>query len=190
MEAIDRVAQYLADNVQTLRKKRGFSQEQLAAHAQIPRSTLTHIESGAGNPSLKNLTKLSGALGIGIEELLSRPRSAVSHLAASEITVERRSQGKALIHKLLPDKIKGLEIDRFELQTGTTMSGHPHLSGTKEYLVTMTGEVTVHVAGEAFRVRKGDVLAFPGDQRHSYRNSGPRGQAVAISVVIPVPAEV
>jgi len=30
------------------------------------------------------------------------------------------------------------------------------------------------------------VLAFPGDQRHSYRNPG-SGPAASISVVVPVP---
>ena len=190
MEEIDPISKYLADNIQSLRKKKGFSQDQLAARAQIPRSTLTHMESGMGNPSLKNLAKISGALGIGIEELLSRPRSGVSFLSASEIPVEQRNRGTAVVYKLLPDKVKGLEIDRIELQPGTTMLGRPHLAGTKEYLMTMVGEITIQVAGEVFRVAKGDVLAFPGDQRHSYRSSGPRGRAVAISVVIPVPVQV
>ena len=49
----------------------------------------------------------------------------------------------------------------------------------------LQGEVTVHVAGERFLVKRGAVLAFPGDQAHSYRNSG-SGAAIAVSVVVPV----
>ena len=69
------------------------------------------------------------------------------------------------------------------------MSGHPHVAGTKEYMVGVAGKITVQVAGEDFLVKPGDVFAFPGDQRHSYRNSGMQ-VAVALSIVVPVPAHI
>jgi transcriptional regulator with XRE-family HTH domain len=179
------IPRYLADNLVHLRKTRGFSQQQLARLAEIPRSTLTHIESGSGNPSLQNLVRLSAALQVGVEELLSRPRNAVELIAPEDIPMQRRTNGRALIYKLLPDKVKGLEVDRIELEPGTTMGGHPHLAGAKEYLHVVQGEFTVHVAREQYVVKRGAVLAFPGDQAHSYRNSG-ASTAVAFSVVIPV----
>lgn len=37
-------------------------------------------------------------------------------------------------------------------------------------------------SGTAYRVQEGDVLAFPGDQAHSYSNTGNR-KAVCVSVV-------
>ena len=147
MKKADVLSTYLAENILSLRRKRGFSQDRLAREAGIPRSTLTHIESGLGNPSLTNLSKISAALRGGVEELLSRPRSDCQLEVASEVPVEKRSQGRALLYKLLPDKIKGLEIDRLELEGEATMGGHPHLTGTKEYLVTLSGEIFVYVAG-------------------------------------------
>jgi XRE family transcriptional regulator, regulator of sulfur utilization len=65
------------------------------------------------------------------------------------------------------------------------MVGYPHLPGAKEYFSVLQGEVTVAVAGERFAVKKGEVLAFPGDQPHSYRNSG-SSLAIGISMIIPV----
>lgn len=186
----DQAALYLAENVQQLRKRKGFSQKQLAELAELPRSTLTNIESGTANPSLRNLSKLSQALGIGIEELLSRPRHQISHIPAAEVPVQKRSGGLATVHKLLPDRIKSIEIDRFELKAGASVTGHPHVAGTKEYLMVLSGELVVHVAGEKFHIQQGDVLAFPGDQRHSYRNPAGGSKGVAISVVIPIPATV
>lgn len=185
MEANKKVPRYLADNIVNLRKKRALSQDQLAKLAEIPRSTLTHIESGSGNPSLQNLVRISAALQVGIQELLSRPRSECDLLSANEVPVIRRSQGKVLVYKLLPDKVKGLDVDKVVMEIGSTMGGHPHLTGAKEYLTVLRGTMTVHVAGEQFEVRSGAVLAFPGDQPHSYRNTG-SSEAVAISVVIPV----
>ena len=170
-----------------LRNKAGLTQNQLATRSGVPRSTLTNAESGDGNPSLKNLVKISSALGVGIEELLSRPRRECSLVSAGEISVQNKSGGQVQVHKLMPDKIKGLDIDRIEFASGAVMSGHPHLEGTKEYLTVIQGEIAVHVAGSRFEVRKGDVLAFPGDQPHSYRNLK-QSPSIALSIVIPVPA--
>lgn len=178
-----KVPRYLADNILTLRKKKSLSQDRLARLAEIPRSTLTHIESGSGNPSLQNLVKISLALQVSIEELVSRPRNECELLSPDQVPVQRR--GRTLVHKLLPEKVKGLEVDKLEMEQGATMGGHPHLTGAKEYLTVVQGEVTVHVAGESFVVKRGSVLAFPGDQAHSYRNTG-SGSAVAMSVVVPV----
>lgn len=186
MDELGRVSQYLGFNIESLRAKAGLSQARLESKAQIPRSTLTNIESGQGNPSLTNLVKISNALGVGIEELLSRPRTECSLMAAADVQIQKRSGGQIQIHKLLPDKIKGLEIDRIEFAADAITGGHPHLEGTKEYLTVIQGEIAVHVAGERFQVKKGDVLAFPGNQPHSYRNMK-AGVSIAISVVIPVP---
>ncbi len=86
----------------------------------------------------------------------------------------------------MPDKVRGIEIDKLEIKANSSMSGRPHLQGTKEYLMTLEGEVTVSVAGGNYAVGSGDILAFPGDQKHGYRNTG-SGQAVALSVVLPLP---
>src|SRR6056297_48843 len=181
-----RVSGYLAANVRSLRRRRNMSQEQLALRAGMPRSTVTNIESGGANPSLGNLALLSTALGVGIEEILSRPRSECQLLRAAGVPVRSRGHGAVRLRKLLPERVRGMELDRLEIAAGASMAGTPHVAGTNEYLYCLAGEVTVIVAGEAFVVGAGDVLAFPGDQAHSYRNRG-RKAADAVSVVVPIP---
>lgn len=186
MKPLEKTARYLARNVAGLRKTKGWSQQQLARAAGVPRTTLTHVESGSANPSLSNLVKISSALQVGIEELLSRPRSDSRLIPADEVPVDRKKGGAVRLFRLLPDPIQGLEIDRLELEAGASMVGTPHVLGTKEYLTPIQGSVEVIVAGESFLARKGSVLAFPGEQAHSYRNPG-ESTAKAISVVVPVP---
>lgn len=187
MENVAQVSAYLAQNIRYIRAQKHFSQQQLADLAGIPRTTLTNLESGLGNPSLHNLIKLSAALGVGVEELLSRPRSGCVLIAAGDVPVQQRSQGQVQIYELLPDKIKGIGIERMEFSPQAMMAGHPHLPGSKEYMTVIQGEVAVYVAGEHHVVKAGAVLAFPGNQPHSYINTQVT-PAVAISVVIPVPA--
>lgn len=186
-DSIDSLAGNLAAHLLALRRERGWSQRQLAERAEIPRSTIANMESGGGNPSLANLARAAAALGVGIEELLARPRSACTLVRADDVVVRSRSRGRVRIHKLLPERVHGLEIDRLDLVGGASMGGTPHVLGTKEYCYCLDGTLQVLVAGRAFELVAGDVLAFPGDQRHSYRNPG-RSAAVALSVVVPVPA--
>lgn len=101
-----------------------------------------------------------------VVDLLSKPRRALVHIRAGDIPVLEKANGKARIHKLLPDKIRGLNIDLIELEAGANMPGHPHLQGTNEYLYVAEGEFTVFVSGIASVLRKGDMLAFEGDQAH------------------------
>ena len=180
------VSAYLAHNLAQLRKGKNLSQAQLSQRAGIPRSTITHMESGEGNPSLANLCKLAGALNVSIEELLSRPRNACTLLKADQVPVLERSSGKVRVHKLMPDKVRGIELDRVEIRSGSSMGGKPHVRGSKEYLMTLEGTVVVSIAGTDYRVETGDVLAFPGDQKHAYRNPE-SSAAVALSVVLPMP---
>ncbi len=188
MDLISETASNLAENLRYLRHKKGLSQQELAKRASIPRTTLTHMESGQGNPSLQNLIKVSTTIGVGIEELLSRPKTDATLIPAKEVPLKQLSGGQVNIFKLLPDSLKGFVMDRMVFAPQSRMGGHPHLPGTREYLTVLNGEMTVYISGERFTVAPGDVLAFAGNQAHSYANHGHQPTEV-LSVVIPVPDE-
>lgn len=175
------IAGALAANVRSLRSARGLTQAQIAKLAGVPRATWANLETGSANPTLSVLHAAARALGVSLEELLSPPRAAVTHHLAASLAIQER--GAVRIRKLLPDPLPATMIDRMELAPGGRMTGVPHTAGTREYLTVESGEITVAVGGERFVVAPGDVLAFRGDQRHSYANLGAR-PAIGYSVVI------
>ena len=65
------------DNVQTgrliaeLRKKQGFTQQQLADKLNLSNKTISKWESGSGCPDISNLPVLAEALEISVDELLN-----------------------------------------------------------------------------------------------------------------------
>ncbi len=183
MRAMDgeKIAAQLAKNVKQLREARGMTQHQMAKLAGVPRATWGHLESGDANPTLGVLHRAAMALQVSIEELISAPRAACSHYPKG--TLPTRTPGQALVRKLLPDPIPGMEIDRIEVAPGGRMTGVPHTPGTREYLTCEAGEILLVVSGERFRLEPGDVAVFRGDQRHSYNNPGQR-PAVGYSVVV------
>ena len=60
----------LGDNIKHLRKKRNMSQEQLAMEAKLDLTTVSEIESGLRNPSVKTLAKFAKALNTTPSDLL------------------------------------------------------------------------------------------------------------------------
>jgi transcriptional regulator with XRE-family HTH domain len=55
--------------IKSLRQKEKISQEKLAEMADLHRTYINLVESGKRNISLKNINKLSKALGVNLEEL-------------------------------------------------------------------------------------------------------------------------
>jgi transcriptional regulator with XRE-family HTH domain len=181
----DDLGDRIGRNVKQLRQARGLTQAQLAKIAGVPRATWTNLESGAANPTVAVLRRAANALQVSVEELLSVPRAECELFALGVLPT--RQQGQATVRKLLPHAIPGMEMDRIELPAGGRMVGVPHTPGTREYLTCERGELVLTAAGEDWRLQTGDVIAFRGDQRHSYRNPGAR-IAVGYSVVVLAPA--
>ena len=65
------------DNIKTgrliaeLRKKQGFTQQQLADKLNLSNKTISKWESGSGSPDISNLPVLAEALEISVDELLN-----------------------------------------------------------------------------------------------------------------------
>ncbi len=168
-------------NVKQLREARGATQAQMAKLAGVPRATWANLESGAANPTLAVIDRVATALQVTLEELVAVPRASARRYLRAELPIRQR--GDVSVRKLLPDPIPGMEIDRFELPPGARMTGVPHTPGTREYLTCESGQITLVASGERFDLGPGDLVAFHGDQRHSYANPGTKA-AVAYSVVV------
>jgi quercetin dioxygenase-like cupin family protein len=148
---------------------------------------VTHIESGSGNPSLRNLIKVADALRVSIEELLARPRTEVQLTRSVDLSSVTRSRGAARITQILPDPISGMSIERVEIEAGGRLVGAPHVQNSKEYITVVSGGLEISVAGQTHRLKTGDVIAFPGDQPHRYVSVG-RGRVRFLSVVAIAPS--
>jgi transcriptional regulator with XRE-family HTH domain len=175
------LADRLARNVKQLREARGLTQAQMAKIAGLPRATWANLESGAGNPTLAVLSRVAFACSVSFEELVAAPRAACQFYPRGSLPT--RERGQAIVRKLLPDAIPGTEIDRMELPPGGRMVGVPHTPGTREYLTVESGRIVLVAAAEKWELGPGDVVAFRGDQRHSYSNPA-RTVAVGYSVVV------
>lgn len=183
---VDKAAQNIASNLTKLRKLKNLSQTQLAKLAGMTRASIAAIESGSSNPSLELLIKLSACLKISIDEMISAPKAECVFIKADDVPLDRRSKNGVTLKKLLPDKIPATDMDELILEAGALLTGSPHIEGTREYFTCVRGQIKVAVLRQIYILNKGDVLAFPGDKPHSYKNEG-ASSAQGISVVFFTP---
>jgi transcriptional regulator with XRE-family HTH domain len=174
----------LSRNMFHLRQARKLSQGDLASLSGLPRSTVTHIESGSGNPSLRSLIKVANALEVSIEELLARPRTEVHLVRSVDLPSTTKSKGAVRITQLLPDPIPGVSIERIEIEAGGQLGGAPHVPYSKEYITVLGGSLEISVAGQTHKLARGDLLAYPGDQPHHYDNTGSKKVAFLSVLVV------
>lgn len=175
------VAAHLGRNIRQLREARSLTQAQIAKLAGVPRATWANLESGAANPTLAVMHRVAAALQVTLEELVAVPHSGTTFHPSGSLPVKAR--GAARVHKLLPDAIPGMEMDRMELPARVTFAGVPHTPGTREYLTCERGQIVLVAGGERWELGPGDVVAFRGDQKHSYTNPGAT-PSVGYSVVV------
>jgi len=182
----DELAERLARNIKELRVGRGFTQAQIAKLADLPRATWANLESSAANPTLTVLHRVAVALQVPLEELIAAPRADAKIYPKG--TLPSRERGDVTVQSLLPDKIPGMQIERMDLPAGSRLVGIPHTRGTREYLTCESGSIELVASGQQFVLTEGDVVVFPGDQRHSYHNPGSK-RAIGYSYVILKPVE-
>lgn len=177
------VARHLARNLAALRQVRKLTQEALAKTAGVPRSTIANLESGDGNPSLAVLVKVAAALATSIDELLASPRAKVRRWCAGDVVSHPRGRG-VTTRDLVPEAMPQEVMEVMDFAPEAVMAGTPHLPGTREFFSLLEGRVTIFVAGERYDLEAGDVLGFPGNVPHSYRNNQKEGRARGVSVVV------
>ena len=182
-DASSPVAAHLARNLVNLRRTRGLTQDMLARDAGVPRSTIANLESGDGNPSLAVLVKVAQSLAVPIDELLASPRAMVRHWAAAEVATSTKGRGVG-IRALVPEPVPDSQMEVMDFAPGALMGGTPHLPNTREFFTCLEDRVKIAVAGDAFEVAAGEVLAFPGNLPHSYQNLDGVAPARGVSVVI------
>ena len=64
-------AQAFANHFRTLRKEKGFTQDQLATEASVDVSTIARIEAGRQNITLDTIFGLAKALDVSLQELFN-----------------------------------------------------------------------------------------------------------------------
>lgn len=177
---IDIVGQRIAH----ARLARGMNIEDLAQRAAISHGLLSQIERGIGNPSLRTLTALAGALGLPIGAFFdgASPENdiVVRRGARKRLVLSDQSLAYEL---LVPDLQGNLSMLRIELPPGFCNCDKPFSHAGEECELVLEGRVEAHIGEQAFELGPGDSIRFNCALPHWFRTFDER--VVIVSAMTP-----
>ena len=169
-----------------MRKRKGWTLDQLASVSGVSRSMLSQIERGAANPTLAVAHRIAGAFSMTLGDLVDvavhAPRIDV--IRADDASQVFRDDDQCRIRTLSPLPLeKDVEFYELRLKPGGLLESAAHFEGTREFLTVEKGSLRINAAGEPSELNRGDSAHYPADVPHHVQNTG-RGEAVAFLVVI------
>jgi transcriptional regulator with XRE-family HTH domain len=172
----------IAASLRRERRRTGLSLTEVARRAGIAKSTLSQLESGAGNPSLETLWAICVALDAPFSRLLDPPRPQVQVIRANEgptVSAARADYQATLLAASRPGAL--CDVYRIVAEPGHARASDPHMPGVTEHVVLSSGRALVGVAGEPVELGPGDYVRYPADVPHVFEAVAPRTLAVLIS---------
>lgn len=172
----------LAANIRALREHKGWSLSELASAANIGKSTLSMLESGAASPNIETLWGIAAALGVAFSDLLE-PRTPEVRVVRAGEGLRVESEQTSFHSTLLVSGGSGR--GRFEIYTLTSEPGairraDAHTKGCIEHVYLIAGRMRVGPTGAPVELAPGDLASFAGDAPHVYETlkKGTRGMLV------------
>ena len=178
------VGKALCERVRSLRKRRGWTLDELSAASGVSRSMLSEIERERANPTLVVAYRIAEAFGLTLSELVEGPsaKHRISVIRAADPTYHYRTDERCRIRTLSPLHLeKSVEFYELTLQPGASLRSQPHFEGTQELLTVQRGSLLVAAADTEESLAAGDSAHYPADVPHSIEN---RSQEEAIAYLV------
>lgn len=169
-QPLKQVTRRIGRTLRTHRTERGMSLGELARAAKLSKSILARIEADGGNPSVETLWRLSLALGVPLGTLLGDDEGPrVRHLPARSSEAMPGDSGMTgwLLHT--EGRVRRTELYDLDFPAATDHQGSPHLPGTEELVLCVSGRMRVGPLGEEKELGPGDAVLFAADTPHRYQ---------------------
>ncbi|MEW2624956.1 XRE family transcriptional regulator [Streptomyces sp. NPDC048106] len=175
----DTVRASLAGNLNRLRLSRGLSLRELSGATGVSKALLSQIERSEANPTVDVLVRIAAALDTTCDELLRRPLLRPEIVRAARLP---EPPDETSVNLLFADpEPRRTEMYRTRLHPHAQSQLSSHGAGSVEYVVVLSGAVTLVVEGEEHHLATGDSARFAGMSSHYYTTHD--APAVTLTVV-------
>jgi transcriptional regulator with XRE-family HTH domain len=184
--ADNKVGELLCRRVRDLRKKKGWTLEEMSAACRVSRSMLSEIERGRANPTVVVAHRIAQAFGMALGELIesSAATQRVDVIRADDRAYHYRSDRHCRIRTLSPLHLeKAVEYYEVVLRPGGALASSPHFEGARELLTVQRGSIRVRSGDDAEDLKAGDSAHYPADLPHAIENTGARDAVVFLVVM-------
>jgi transcriptional regulator with XRE-family HTH domain len=163
----------VARNLKRLRKSQKLSLEKVAKLTGVSKTMISQIERGESSPTITTIWKIANGLKVSFTALINHPQPEAKVISKSDIETLSEDDGKYRAYPYFPfEENKRFEFYAIEIDPEGRLDSDGHQEGTVEFIMVFEGELTVHVNGHEYQVKKGDSIKFRADKPHYYLNAG------------------
>jgi transcriptional regulator with XRE-family HTH domain len=177
----------LGKTIQRLRKAYNLSLSELAEQSGVAKSIISQIERNETNPTLATIWRLSQALDVSIERVLStnEEEAFIEKIARSDTPILVSEDGKLRLAIIGWIKtVEWLQWYEVSAEPGGELDSEGHQRGSIESLSVTSGEFEVEVGGLTQRARAGETLRYRCDRQHIVRCTGDQpGTALMVCIL-------
>lgn len=181
--------QSLGRRVRELRRQRGMSVEALSGESGVSTGLISMVERGKANPSFSTLVALTRGLGVSLSWLFDEgARSSPVVRKDQRLSVAPRVPGApgAVRQLLTPDAPGIMEGLWLEFLPGQE-PGQRHQHEGEDFILVVSGRLDAYIGDARYVLEAGDTIRFPGQEPHTYGNSGTETCTLAlVSVLVEV----
>ncbi|PSC05190.1 XRE family transcriptional regulator [Alsobacter soli] len=162
----------LGKTIQRLRKAYNLSLSELAEQSGVAKSIISQIERNETNPTLATIWRLSQALDVSIERVLSSgdDEPFIDKTTKGDTPILVSDDGKVRLGIIGWIKtVEWLQWYDVNAEPGGVLDSDAHQRGSIECLSVMDGEFEVEVSGQIQRAKAGETLRYRCDRPHSVR---------------------
>ncbi|MCD2496922.1 MULTISPECIES: helix-turn-helix domain-containing protein [Microbacterium] len=179
---MDELRARIAQALRRERERCGFSAAELARRAGVSKATVSQLENAATTPNVETLWALGDALGVPFAELVAEPAAGPTLLRVADLSgvpAAAATYSATLLSTAPPNSRRDIYL--LQAEPGGTRDSRPHLSGTTEHVVLISGRADVGPRDAPVTMNPGDYLTYAGDAPHVFTAREPGTMAVLIS---------
>src|ERR687896_1707190 len=162
---VDAFVRGVATNIRELRLQAGLTLAELAAAADLGKSTLAQLESGKGNPSVETLWAIAAALRVPFARIVDEVQPALRVVRASDVPPMHSAETPGWAGRLLTaSHARGtFDLYALDLEEGAVRHADPHHAGVVEHLVVVSGRPRAGPRTGPGVLASGDLPPFGAD---------------------------
>jgi len=172
----DALGEKLGKTILRLRSAGNLSLGDLSEMSGVAKSMISQIEKNETNPTLGTLSRLSQALGISVESVLSGPKdkgNLVEHAKIKDIPALKSEDGLCELRIIgWLETVQWVQWYDFSAKPNGKLESSAHPLGSVENLTILSGTAKVTVGDDSWTASAGETLRYRADKDHCIENIG------------------
>lgn len=172
----DALGEQLGKTIQRLRSAGNLSLGDLSEMSGVAKSMISQIEKNESNPTIGTLSRLSQALGISVEAVLSgtsQGGNLVEKAKIQDIPLIKSEDGLCELRIIgWIETVQFVQWYDFRAKASGKLESSAHPAGSVENLSIINGIAKVTVGEDSWTAKAGETLRYKADEDHSIENIG------------------